>query len=850
MKGETLKSLKIKNSSIQLINRIHKTFLKISNINDSAREVVRMLSRSELFENCLIILLDNNKIPIDIIISKSFTKKNKINKDMISDLKLPECIELFIKTKNKFSHIFYNDKICKECSLLKSLNKCNIFLTKIKFKHKLFGILKINPKEDGNINTTDFNFKKNLLINLANDLGFFFYNLELKKEKDILKEKYLNLFKNAPDCVYFSSIEGKFLEVNDACVKILGYSSKDELLKLDMIKDLYVDPLNREAFKKAIKDKGFTKDFKLTLKKKNGDIVYLEDSSIAIKNNKGEIIGYQGIMKDVTKRIKYENKLKESEEKFRKIFDSLRDIYFQTDINGTLVFLSPSVEKILGYRPEDLMGKPSIIIFENKEDRKTLLKVIPKNGEAKDIELKLKRKDGKIINANINAHFAKDEKGNIIGIEGMIRDTTERIKNEENLRILALAIEHLDSSFIITDTKGNIEYVNSAFENITGYLKQEVIGKTPKILNSGMHNKNFYKNLWDTIKSGKVWHDVFINRKKNGEIYYEGATIFPVFNNKREIINFAAIKKDITNKIKKEKELYVKNRILEETNRKLKETQAQMVHQEKLASIGTLAAGIAHELNNPIGFIASNLNTLQKYNRIMFDFMKLISEELEKRKDGCKEIIEIISKYKKEKHVDFMLEDVRDLVSESLEGVERVTSIVKNLRSFSRIDQNNIDKEYDIREGIKSTLVITKNNYKYFAEVKTDFSDIPTIKCMPNEINQVLLNIIVNAAQAIESENRETRGLIEIKVYEEDEYVCCSIYNDGPTIPKEIKNKIFDPFFTTKEVGKGTGLGLNISYDIIVNKHKGKLIMKNCKPKGVKFIIKLPKTFKGKTNDK
>ena len=207
------------------------------------------------------------------------------------------------------------------------------------------------------------------------------------------------------------------------------------------------------------------------------------------------------------------------------------------------------------------------------------------------------------------------------------------------------------------------------------------------------------------------------------------------------------------------------------------------------------------------------------------------------------------SKYKKENHIDFLLEDVGDLVNESLEGVERITSIVKNLRSFSRIDQIGEIKEYDIREGIKSTLIIAKNNYKYVAEVKTEFEEVPSIKCMPNEINQVFLNIIVNAAQAIESEKRKEKGLILIKVYEEKDFVCCSIYDDGPKIPEEVINKIFDPFFTTKEAGKGTGLGLNISYDIIVNKHKGKLLVENCSEKGVKFIIKLPKKNNGGNED-
>ncbi len=965
------------NSILITINNIHKLLLKSKNSHEFINKVCETINDSDIYENGLIILFDKNQNPVDYAISEGLNDKKDIIKEMVYNNELPACVKQIISVKKQFIRISGKRDICKNCPLISSEKECNTFLSKIKYKDNFYGILKINIKEKNLLSSDDNFYEEKIFVELSENIGFFLYNREREKERMLLEKKYIELFKTSPNCVYFSNVEGKFLEVNDACVRMLGYSNKEELLEIDIIKDLYVDMENRESFKRAVMQHGYTKDFRLTLKKKTGEIIYIEDSSVIIKDEKGKIIGFQGIMKDITERLKYhekimerekrlkdivestndwiwevdkdgrytycsekvknilgyteeeiigktpfdfmveadkkkvkrqfmklkrekkpiinlenwsirkdgrriclltngipifdknknligyrgadkditelkkaEEKIKKNEEKFRNIFNSLIDIYYQADLNGIITLISPSVEKVTGYKPKELIGKHASTVYKDESERKQFFTKLLNEKEVKDYELKLIRKNGEMAVASINAHLILDKKNKPIAIKGMVRDITERVREEEKLRILALAIEHFDSAFVITDVNGVVEYINPAYEKITGYTKEEVIGKNQNILKSGKHNDEFYKNLWITISSGKVWRDIFINKRKDGTIYYEGGTVFPVFDKKGKIIHYAAIKKDITEKIKNQEELYFKNKELEETNRKLKETQAQLVQQEKLASIGTLAAGIAHELNNPIGFIASNLNTLKKYNKSMFEFMEKIGMELKSREDECREIIEIISKYKKENHVDFMIEDVRDLVSESLEGVDRITSIVKNLRSFSRIDQMGEIKEYDIREGIISTLVIAKNSYKYVAEVKTEFQEIPMIQCMPNEINQVFLNIIVNAAQAIESEQRREKGLILIKVYEEDDFVCCSIYDDGPKIPESVINKIFDPFFTTKEAGKGTGLGLNISYDIIVNKHKGKLLVKNCPEKGVKFIIKLPKKIKGGDDDK
>ncbi len=245
-----------------------------------------------------------------------------------------------------------------------------------------------------------------------------------------------------------------------------------------------------------------------------------------------------------------------------------------------------------------------------------------------------------------------------------------------------------------------------------------------------------------------------------------------------------------------------------------------------MASIGGLAAGIAHEINNPLGFVMSNFRTLKNYMETIKNYLELT--EGKTKKQALK------------KKIDFIIEDMDDLFKESAEGFERILLIIENMRQFSRVNNENNRSFINLNNSIKNTLVIAKNSYKYVSEVITQFSELPEISCNQSEINQVLLNIIANAAQAIEQQQTNKKGMINIRTYLKEDKVCCEIVYNGPDIPEKYINKVFDPFFTTKEVGKGTGMGLSISYDIIVNKHKGELKVSSIEGSGTTFTIKLP----------
>jgi two-component system NtrC family sensor kinase len=288
---------------------------------------------------------------------------------------------------------------------------------------------------------------------------------------------------------------------------------------------------------------------------------------------------------------------------------------------------------------------------------------------------------------------------------------------------------------------------------------------------------------------------------------------------------------DLTEVKKSAGELTRKNLRLNEALAALKRSQAKVLHQEKMASIGQLAAGVAHEINNPIGFINSNLSTLGKYLSRLSGFLAVQSECI--AAGAPPEQAESVRRQQASLKIDYIVKDLEDLVRESLEGAERVRSIVADLKSFSRVDESDY-KQADLNECIRSTINIVWNEIKYKATLKKELGEIPRTRCYPQQMNQVFMNLLVNAAHAIEQQ-----GVITVRSWEEDGYVCISVADTGQGIPEANLSRIFEPFFTTKEVGKGTGLGLSITYDI-VKKHNGEITVRSEPGKGTVFTVRIP----------
>ena len=280
-----------------------------------------------------------------------------------------------------------------------------------------------------------------------------------------------------------------------------------------------------------------------------------------------------------------------------------------------------------------------------------------------------------------------------------------------------------------------------------------------------------------------------------------------------------------------------KNDLLEQSNKELKETQQQLFQAEKMASVGQLAAGVAHEINNPVGFVSSNLNTLTDYLS-MFQILMTLVKKLQPDADieAQKALITEIHQFYAQHDFDFISEDVTPLIEESVEGLTRVSEIVKGLKVFSRIDSD--EKQwFDLNHCLNTTLTMVNNKLKYICKVEKQFADLPRVYFNVGKLTQVFTNLLINAGQAIEATGKQ--GVITVHTYLQGKQVIVDITDTGCGISEENLEKLFNPFFTTKPEGQGTGLGLSITYGII-QEHGGSIEVTSKEGEGSRFIITLP----------
>ena len=274
---------------------------------------------------------------------------------------------------------------------------------------------------------------------------------------------------------------------------------------------------------------------------------------------------------------------------------------------------------------------------------------------------------------------------------------------------------------------------------------------------------------------------------------------------------------------------------LKQTNAELKQTQAHLVQSEKMASIGTLAAGVAHEINNPVGFVMSNVNTLAEYIDVYDGVLDRLEKIQQAEDPSVKEtLLQELDTWLTQQDIGFIREDTASLLADTQEGTERIKDIVAGLKEFSHVDQDKTFKPANLNAAIEQTLKVAGNELKYNAEVITKLESIPDVLCDIGQIRQVLLNLIINAGHAVGDD-----GKILIRTGVQENTVFVSITDNGCGIEPGLQKKIFDPFFTTKEPGKGTGLGLAIAYGIM-EEHNGTIELQSQPGKGTRFIVKLP----------
>ena len=418
---------------------------------------------------------------------------------------------------------------------------------------------------------------------------------------------------------------------------------------------------------------------------------------------------------------------------------------------------------------------------------------------------------------------------------------------EDALRELHFQKKALDEHAIVAVADANqiLIYVNDKFCEISQFQPEELKGGHICIGIGDEHSDEFFDNMITTIRQGNNWHGQLCNRRKDESIYWTDTTIVPFCDDKGTPYKYVVIRTDITQQKQVEAEIRGKKTEIEKAHRELEEAQTELLHAEKLVSIGRLAAGIAHEINTPTQFVGDNTRFLKE---AFEDLMRLIGcyeKVAVAAKTGpvSADLLEELAKVSDDVDPEYLAEEVPSAVDQALEGVKRVAEIVLSMKEFSH-PGSTAKTHIDINHALESTITVSKNEWKYCAELKTEFdTTMPEVPCLPGELNQVFLNIIVNASHAIEAKNGEGSselGSITIATSHDDQYAVIRISDTGIGIPDDIVSKVFDPFFTTKDVGKGTGQGLAVARSVIVDKHGGALKVESEVGNGSTFVIRLP----------
>jgi PAS domain S-box-containing protein len=707
-------------------------------------------------------------------------------------------------------------------------------------------------------------------------------------------EIYRNFFENANDAIFVMDIQtGQLLDANREAEALTG-RSKEKIIGM-----------HRSELYPSVKAEYYEEKFRLHTQKReaggfegevltqDGRVVPVYISANLLKSKEREVI--LGIFRDISGYKKAEEKITEERNKLATVLANIGEGVNIVRPDYTIKYQN----KFLSDRFGDLIGNKCYQGFMDSQNpcEGCPMKSTIENNSTESVEQK--GKDGRYY----ELFFAplKNPDGRVDALE-VVRDITEKKKVQEKITFLAGIVDHASESVIATDQNGKIIYANPATEKIYEYAKEELVGKELEIINAELYRERIQKEIYEAALCGEVWQGELLNRRKDGKVFYTSTFVSKMVDKNGDFIALVWFQRDVTQRkryqeemirIEKEKaetlrilhenesainkslnkarrELLEKNLELEkrtfelekekkrlkEAYVKLNQMQSQLLQSEKLASLGQLAAGVAHELNNPISFVNSNLGTLSEYvkeiKKLLEKYEKMeriikvenpafrqaqggeLSRTTEGGEDKSKEkLSQEIDELKEQIDLDFVLGDFDKIISESQEGTQRVKSIVQNLRDFSHVDKGEF-KFADINQGIESTLNIVWNELKYKAEVIKEYGDIPQIECLPQQLNQVFMNLLLNAAQAI-----TTHGEIRIRTYQATNNVVVEISDTGIGIPKDNLPRIFEPFFTTKEVGKGTGLGLSVAYGI-VQKHNGKIEVESEVNKRTTFRVILP----------
>ncbi|WP_020526166.1 PAS domain S-box protein [Flexithrix dorotheae] len=709
-----------------------------------------------------------------------------------------------------------------------------------------------------------------------------------KRERNFALEQSEERYRKLSSLTYEGILihyKGMALDMNDRYAEMLGYK-KEEIIGQNIV-ELTVPKKWHPLVKQNIEIE-YSKPYEIEGIRKDGSIIPVEIQSKSIYH-KGKRVRVVAV-RDITNRKKAENQIRETELKYQKLFESSSDGIAICGIDGKILETNDAFCRMLQYSKEEIISKTFIDITPKKwylAEKKIIESQLYKNGFTEEYEKEYIKKDGTVFPVSIKAIMLYNQKGEPEYMWGIVRDITEK-KNTE------IYLKHLNDVMIEIQKGVATKFGATFFDTIVTRLAKAIQAdityvaelfpnqkvKTISMCQNGKITEQFEYSLVNTpcddVLDGAVCCipsnviELFPQDDLLQEMNIQGYIGVPLFNSLKEPIGimvalyrgeipepkFAsavleifsaragteiermyaeAQLKDSQEKIKKlnsqlEKRVKERTQELQNTVDKLKATQTQLVQSEKMVSLGVLTAGIAHEINNPVNFINAGIIGLKKSLEHIFKFL----EEYEKiTPQNAAFQLNRIKELKDSKNFE-QVKDLAQKVSEDINlGAKRTAEIVRELRTFSRVDENLL-KVVQIHDGLDSTLLLLRNQYKDRIEVVKHYDKLPLIPCYPGKLNQVFMNLILNGIQAISGE-----GTITIESKNLGDEVSIKISDTGCGIPGAVKEKIFEPFFTTKEVGKGTGLGLSISHSII-NEHHGRLEFESIPDKGTTFVIYLP----------
>jgi two-component system cell cycle sensor histidine kinase/response regulator CckA len=609
------------------------------------------------------------------------------------------------------------------------------------------------------------------------------------------EQRFRATFEQAAVGIVQATRDGKLLMVNKRFCDLLGYTEA-ELLGLTIrditrAEDLDLSLRNMERLWAGEIQASMIEKFYL---RKDSSLMSANLTLSVVHDGSGTPLYFIGVVEDTTERSRQEEALRESEERFRAIFEHAAVGIAQVALDGKWMMTNQRFCAIVGYTEAELRER-TFQDLTHAEDREASLAgremLLAGKREAYTMEKRYLHKDGSLVWVLVSVSVVRDASGNPEFFLTVIEDIAERKQAEEALVRLATAVEQAAESIVITDTDGTIQYVNPAFERTTGYTRDETIGQNSRLLKSGKQDSALYDDLWETIKRGDVWTGHFTNRKKNGSLYEEEATISPVRDASGNVVNFVAVKRDVT------KEVGLEN---------------QLMQAQKMEAVGQLAGGVAHDFNNlltaVIGYSQLALNRLAEGDPLRADI-----REIEKAGQRAAELTGQLLAFSRKQ-----VFQPKNLALNAL-----VTDLQKMLRRL-------------IGEDIDLVAVLDL--------------ELGTVKADPGQLQQVIMNLIVNARDAmpqggkltIETANVDLGGDYAAQHIEviPGAYCMLAISDNGCGMDEETRSHIFEPFFTTKGLGRGTGLGLSTVYGIV--KQSGGHISVYSEPgHGTTFKIYLPR---------